>query len=79
MTSSIPPRSVTISWQSWSISSNAAVGDYDVYVGLPDAFTTTASNARFAVRFANADDASKNQAWDASIGRFRTGTSLAVQ
>ena len=62
-----------------SISSNAAMGDYDVYVGLPDAFTTTASNARFAVRFANADDASKNQAWDASIGRFRTGTNLAVQ
>ena len=60
-----------------SVPSGAAAGTYDVLLSAPDAWSTTASDPRFAVRFANADSGS--QAWDASAARFSTGTSLTVQ
>ena len=60
-----------------SIPSGAAVGNYDVQISAPDIWSTTASDARFAVRFGNADSGS--QAWDASTGRFTTATTLSVQ
>ena len=62
-----------------TIPASAAAGDYDVYVGLPDAFTNLAGDARFAVRFANADNPGQNQAWDASTARLRVGTTVTVQ
>lgn len=54
-------------------------GDYQVSLALPDAFPSLAGDARFAVRFANADDAAKNQGWDATTASFRTGASIKVQ
>lgn len=60
-----------------SIPSGAAVGNYDVQISAPDIWSTTASDARFAVRFGNADSGS--QAWDASTARFTAGTTLSVQ
>jgi hypothetical protein len=60
-----------------SIPAGAAAGTYDVLLGAPDIWSTTASDPRFAVRFANADSGA--QAWDASAARFSTGTSISVQ
>jgi Domain of unknown function (DUF4832)/Domain of unknown function (DUF4874) len=61
------------------IPTNAATGDYDVYLSAPDVFGATASDARFAVRFANADNAQQSQAWDDATGRFKTGVTLSVR
>ncbi len=61
-----------------TIPSGAQTGDYDVYLSAPDIFATTASNPRFAVRFANADNASLGQSWDASAAMFKAGTTLNV-
>lgn len=62
-----------------SIPSDAAPGDYDVLLGAPDANPSLADDARFAVRFANADDAAANQAWDDATSRFRAGTTLTIE
>jgi hypothetical protein len=59
-----------------SIPAGAQTGDYDVYLSAPDVFSSTAGNASFAVRFANADSGA--QAWDASNARFKVGTTLTV-
>ena len=56
----------------------AGTGDYDVYLSVPDIFSTTAGDARFAVRFANADNATLGQAWEAGAARFKLGTTLNV-
>jgi hypothetical protein len=53
-------------------------GDYDVLLSAPDVFPTTAGDPRFAVRFANADNAGSGQTWDAAAARFKTGTTLRV-
>ena len=60
-----------------SIPAGAATGSYDVQLSAPDIWSTTASDARYAVRFGNADSGS--QAWDASTARFTSGTTLSVQ
>jgi uncharacterized protein DUF4832 len=60
------------------IPAGAAPGSYDVYLSMPDIFASTQGNAFYAVRFANANDASKGQSWDAANFRFDTGTALAV-
>ncbi|CAN5348426.1 hypothetical protein BH09PSE5_BH09PSE5_19050 [soil metagenome] len=62
-----------------TIPSGATTGDYAVSVSLPDVYTTTAADARFAVRFANADNAATAQAWNATTGKFDVGTTLTVQ
>ena len=60
-----------------SIPSGTTAGNYDVSISAPDIWSTIASDARFAVRFANADSGS--QAWDPTNARFSTGTSIAIQ
>ena len=60
-----------------SLPAGTAAGTYDVLISAPDIWSTIASDARFAVRFANADSGS--QAWDATNARFSTGTSIAIQ
>jgi hypothetical protein len=60
-----------------SIPSGAAAGDYAVQIGAPDIWSTTAGDARFAVRFANADSGA--QAWDNATARLTSGTTLRVQ
>jgi hypothetical protein len=62
-----------------TIPSSAAAGQYDVLLGMPDIYSTTASDARFSVRFANADDTAKGQSWDATNARFNTGATITVQ
>jgi hypothetical protein len=46
---------------------------------MPDIWSGTKDKADFAVRFANADDSAKGQAWEAANFRFKTGTTLTVQ
>ena len=60
-----------------NVPSGAASGTYDVYLSVPDIYSTTASMPAFSVRFANADTGS--QSWDASSARFKTGTAITVQ
>jgi hypothetical protein len=57
----------------------AQAGDYDLYLSAPDVFAATAGDARFALRFANADDTRLGQVWDPTTARFRVGTTLTVQ
>lgn len=54
------------------------MGDYDVLLGAPDVFSTTSALPAFAVRFANADNTTRSQAWDAGSARFSTGATLSV-
>ena len=55
------------------------LGDYEVWLGVPDSFAATQGDPRFAVRFANADTPDGLQAWSASQGRFRTGSTVRVR
>jgi chitodextrinase len=57
---------------------DAAPGAYDMYVSMPDIGPSTKDNAYYAVRFANADDSSKGQGWDAANFRFETGLTMTV-
>ena len=61
-----------------SIPAGASAGDYDVYVSMPDVGTTTSKNPYFTVRFANADNSAKGQAWDPANARFKTGMVVTV-
>jgi Domain of unknown function (DUF4832)/Domain of unknown function (DUF4874) len=61
------------------VPAGAAKGRYTLYLGAPDVYSATANDARFAIRFANADDAAKGQAWDAASGLFNVGTQLTVK
>jgi hypothetical protein len=70
--STLVPVSVTIP-------STAAKGEYDVMLSMPDVYATTGNDVRYSVRFANADNAGLNQAWNASSGRFKVGTTFTVQ
>jgi Domain of unknown function (DUF4832)/Domain of unknown function (DUF4874) len=62
-----------------ALPAGAPTGDYAVQIGLPDVHAATASDARFAVRFANADVATAGQTHDTSSGRFNTGTRLRLR
>lgn len=56
---------------------NASPGSYSVALSVPDVFPRTATDARFSIRFANAESAS--QRWEAAEGRFTTGSSVLVE
>ena len=62
-----------------AVPSTAATGAYDVLLSIPDIFPTTASDVRYSVRFANADNSGMNQAWNTSSGGFKAGTTVTVQ
>ena len=62
-----------------SVPAVAELGDYEVWLGVPDSFAATQGDPRFAVRFANADTPDGLQAWSASQGRFRTGSTVRVR
>ena len=62
----------------------AELGDYEVWLGVPDSFAATQGDPRFAVRFANADKPDGLQAWSASqaltpvaLGRAQTHPAAA--
>jgi len=62
-----------------TVPSGTAAGDYDVFLALPDTAGQLAGDPRFSVRPANADNATARQAWDATLGAFRFGTTLTVK
>lgn len=53
------------------------VGDYTVELSAPDVHATTSADARFAIRFANADSGA--QQWNATRAAFVTGTRITVE
>ena len=61
----------------FNVAVTAPPGDYTVHVSAPDIYPTTATDPRFSVRFANANQGA--QAWNDATGRFATGTSITVQ
>jgi hypothetical protein len=61
------------------IPSTAAPGTYEVLLALPDGANALRVDARYSIRFANSDDAAKNQAWEAASAEFRTGSVIQVQ
>jgi hypothetical protein len=61
------------------VPANAAQGNYTLYLSAPDIHSATAADTRFALRFANADDAAQGQAWDATSAMFKAGTTLTVK
>ncbi|MBL8923141.1 MAG: DUF4832 domain-containing protein [Myxococcaceae bacterium] len=60
-----------------AIPANATRGTYDVSLAAPDVFPRTMTDARFAIRFANADAGA--QAWSPPAARFATGTALVIE
>lgn len=60
----------------WATTATAQRGTWNVFLCAPDVFATTEADARFAVRFANADAGA--QGWDEGSGCFATGTSVDV-
>ncbi|ESQ85098.1 hypothetical protein AEAC466_05150 [Asticcacaulis sp. AC466] len=54
-------------------------GAQEIWLALPDADTSLAKDARFAIRFANADDAVKKQQWNSSLGAFSLGTKVEIR
>lgn len=53
-------------------------GTYSVFLAVPDVYSTTSTVPSHAIRFANANDATKGQTWDATNARFSTGTTITV-
>jgi hypothetical protein len=76
----LPPSATSSSRLSVGVTipSGAQTGDYDVYLGSPDIFSSTASNPKFSVRFANADNAGSAQTWDAANAMFKTGAAVTI-
>lgn len=61
------------------VPSSAPTGDYEVALSAPDVFAALANDARFAVRFANADNPSQRQTWDSNNGAFKSGSVVSVR
>ncbi len=61
-----------------AIPAAATLGDYDLLLSAPDVYSSTASDTRFAVRFANADNTPLLQSWNAANATFKLGTKLSV-
>lgn len=59
-----------------TLPASLAAGAYDIFLALPDPLL--ASDVRYAIRPANADNTLAGQGWDATLGAFAIGSSLAV-
>ena len=55
-----------------TVPSNVPAGTYQLYLYLPDAYASIASNPKYAVRFANTD------IWDANTGMNKLNASVTV-
>jgi Domain of unknown function (DUF4832)/Domain of unknown function (DUF4874) len=77
----LPSQATTSTRQTITLAvpAGTAKGSYTLHLGAPDVHTATANDPRFAVRFANADDSAKGQAWDTASGMFKVGTVLTVK
>jgi hypothetical protein len=63
---------------SLDVPARARTGEYEVLVSSPDTFPRLAADARYAVRFANADQPSAGQAWEAATANMVTGSSVWI-
>ena len=61
------------------VPADAAKGKYDIYLSSPDGSASLANDARYAIRFANADDGSKGQQWSPAAGRFKLGLTFDLR
>lgn len=52
-------------------------GEYEVWLSAPDVFDSNEKDARFSVRFANADVG--KQRWDPTTAAFDTGASVVIE
>ena len=68
----LPNGVVTTVDEQLTVPSNVPAGTYQLYLYLPDAYTSIASDARYAVRFAN------NDIWDSSTGMNKLNASVTV-
>jgi hypothetical protein len=59
--------------------STADTGAYDIYLALPDGAASLAQDPRYAIQFANADDASAGQGWDEGLGAFKLGSTVTLR
>lgn len=74
----LPNTTSTVS-AGFTVPPGTPTGAYDVMLALPDSAASLASDVRFSVRPANADNNAKSQSWDAVLGAFRAGTVLTVR
>lgn len=74
----LPNTTSTVS-AGFTVPAGTPTGTYDVLLALPDGAAALGGDVRYSVRPANADNATKAQAWDATLGAFRTGTTLTVR
>ena len=68
----LPNGEVTTIDEQLTVPSNVPSGNYQLYLYLPDAYSSIASDAHYAVRFANAN------VWDASTGMNNLNASVTV-
>lgn len=62
-----------------TLPSDLPTGRYQVWLALPDADSRLAGDPRFAIRWANADNAAAGQRWDAQLAAFALGTFVDVK
>jgi hypothetical protein len=74
----LPNTTSTVS-AGFNVPAGTPTGAYDVLLALPDGAASLSTDVRYSVRPANADNATKAQAWDAALGAFRAGTTLTVR
>lgn len=63
----------------FAVPGGTPAGVYDVLLAFPDGAASLAGDVRYSVRPANAADAARSQGWDATLGAFRTGTTLSIR
>lgn len=74
----LPGTTSTVS-AGFTVPAATPTGSYDVLLALPDGAASLSADVRYSVRPANADNTAKAQAWDATLGAFRAGTTLTVR
>lgn len=74
----LPSATATVS-AGFTVPAGTPTGAYDVLLSLPDGAASLSADVRYSVRPANADNSAKAQAWDATLGAFRAGTTLTVR
>jgi hypothetical protein len=78
----VGPGSARTERWTWSVPASLAVGTYSLSVAAPDLSASIATRAAYAIRFANASQTATGglkQAWDATLGEFTLGLSIAVK
>lgn len=72
------PGSTSTVTAAFTVPAGTPAGTYDMLLALPDGAPSLAGDARYSVRPANAEDATRSQGWNEELGAFRTGTMLSI-